>query len=179
MRQSVGCHYEKRKTKKVSLTIYILFRIVVSGGHYTAPVFELGCVFVMAVRHRQLCRNHLKGANSIMKLYITRDQAKGMFGGVKFELKARVELTGEESGLVSKYKADKEVLIQKEIKIPFTGKAIILDINIGSLVSGQEFKCKDIADILEYEKNVKEACESFKNYIEVMKSFGGEQVVNY
>jgi hypothetical protein len=114
-----------------------------------------------------------------MKLFIVRDQAKGFLGGVKFELRARVELTGEESQLVNKYKADKEVLLQKEIKIPFTSKMVVLDINIGSLVAGQTFKCKDIADILEYERNVKESCETFKNYIDVMKHFGGEEVIEY
>lgn len=114
-----------------------------------------------------------------MKLYITRDQSKGMLGGVKFELKARVELTSEEASLVEKYKVGKEVLLKKEIKIPFTGKAIVLDITIGSLVSGQTFKCNDIAEILEYERNIKESCESFKNYVEVMKHFGGEEVIQY
>jgi hypothetical protein len=114
-----------------------------------------------------------------MKLYITRDQAKGLLGGMKFELTARAELTPDESALVSKYKADKEVLLQKEIKIPFTGKAVVVDIHIGGLLSGQTFKCKDIADILEYEKNVKEACENFKRYIEVMKSFGGQELIEY
>lgn len=114
-----------------------------------------------------------------MKLFIVRDQAKGFMGGTKFELNAKVELTSEEAALVSKYKTDKEVLLQKEIKIPFTSKVVVIDINIGSLVSGQVFKCKDIADILEYEKNVKEACESFKNYLEVMKHFGGQEVIEY
>ena len=114
-----------------------------------------------------------------MKLFINRDQAKGLLGGTKFELIAKVELTGEESSLVSKYKVDKEALLQKEIKIPFTTKVMVLDINIGGLMQGQTFKCKDIADILEYEKNVKEACENFKNYIEVMKHFGGQEVIEY
>lgn len=114
-----------------------------------------------------------------MKLSITKDQAKGMFGGVKFELEAKVELTNEESELVKKYKADKEVLLKKEIKIPFTGRAIVLDITIGSLISGQAFKCNDIAEILEYEKNVKDSCESFKNYITVMKHFGGKEEFEY
>lgn len=114
-----------------------------------------------------------------MKLYITRDQAKGLLGGTKFELSAKVELTSEESALVSKYKADKEILLQKEIKIPFTSKSLVLDINIGGLMVGQTFKCKDIADILEYEKNVKEACGIFKNYLEVMKNFGGQEVIEY
>lgn len=114
-----------------------------------------------------------------MKLFIKRDQASGMFGGVKFELSAKVELTSAESDVIRKYKADKEVLLKKEIKIPLTGKAIILDITIGSLVGGQSFKCNDIAEILEYEKNIKESCEMFKNYIVVMSSFGGQEVVEF
>jgi hypothetical protein len=53
-----------------------------------------------------------------MQLRISRNQAAGMFGGVKFELKAQVQLTPAEAALVGKYKADKEVLLKKEIKIP-------------------------------------------------------------
>ena len=114
-----------------------------------------------------------------MKLYLTRNQAKGLMAGAKFDLEARVELTLEEAELVRKYKAEKEVLLKKEVKIPFTGRALVLDLTIGSLTAGQKFKCNDIAEILEYEKSVKESCESFKNYIEVMKSFGGEEVIKY
>lgn len=69
-------------------------------------------------------------------------------------------------------KADKMVLLQKDIKIPLTGRSIVLNITIGSLIAGQSFKCNDIAEILEYEKNVKDSCESFKNYIEIMRGFG-------
>ena len=114
-----------------------------------------------------------------MKLYITRDQAKRLLGGVKFELRARTELTNEEAELIIKYKADKEVLLHKEVKIPLTGRSIILNLTIGSLMNGQTFKCNDIAEILEYEKNIKESCEAFKNYLEVMKNFGGEEVIEY
>ncbi len=114
-----------------------------------------------------------------MKLFITRDQSKGLLGGTKFELSAKVELTNDEANLVKKYKADKEVLLKKEIKIPFTGRALELDIKIENLVTGQTFKCADVGDILETEKNVKEAAENFKKYIEVMKNFGGQEVIEY
>jgi len=110
-----------------------------------------------------------------MKLLITKDQAKGVFGGVKFELNAKVALTNEENELVRKYKAEKQVLLKKEVKIPFTGKAIMLDITIGSLVAGQAFKCEDVSEILEYENSIKESCSAFKRYLEVMKHFGGEE----
>lgn len=114
-----------------------------------------------------------------MKLHITKDQAKGMFGGIKFELAAKVTLTNEEAEIVRKYKADKQVLLKKEIKIPFTGRAFVLDLTIGSLVSGQTFKCEDVAEILEYENSVKESCAAFKNYLQVMKGFGGEEVFEF
>ena len=114
-----------------------------------------------------------------MKLFIARNQSKKMLGGASFELSARTELTSDEASLVKKYKADKMVLLQKDIKIPLTGRSIVLNITIGSLIAGQSFKCNDIAEILEYEKNVKDSCESFKNYIEVMRSFGGEEVIEF
>lgn len=114
-----------------------------------------------------------------MKLMITRDQAKGMFGGVKFQLDAKAELTSEEAAIVKKYKADKEVLVRKEVKIPLTDKVISLAITIDSLIAGQTFKCNDITEILETEKNVKEACETFKKYIMVMNHFGGQEVIEF
>ena len=114
-----------------------------------------------------------------MRLYINRDQGKGMLGGVKFEMSAKVQLTNEEAELVRKYKAEKEVLLKKEIKIPLTGRALVLNLTIGSLLNGQTFKCDDIAEVLEYEKNVKESCEAFKTYLEVMRNFGGQEVIEY
>jgi hypothetical protein len=114
-----------------------------------------------------------------MTLKIARNQAAGMFGGVKFELSAKAALTPEESSLISKYKVDKEVLLKKEIKIPLTGRSLLLDITIGSLVGGQNFKCNDIGEILEYEANIRESCQKFRNYLSVMQSFGGEEVVEY
>jgi hypothetical protein len=102
-----------------------------------------------------------------------------MFGGVKFELSAKATLTPEESALIGKYKADKEVLLKKEIKIPLTGRSLLLDITIGSLVGGQNFKCNDIGEILEYEASIRESCQKFRDYLTVMQSFGGEEVVEY
>jgi hypothetical protein len=113
-----------------------------------------------------------------MKLFITRDQARGLLGGVKFQLKARVELTDEEAQLVKKYKVERETLLKKKIEvlgIPLT----TIDLMIDSLTAGQTFKCNNIAEILVYEENVKEACKAFKSHLEVMRSFGGEEVIEY
>ena len=114
-----------------------------------------------------------------MRLVLRKNQAKKLMGGISFELQAIAELTDEERELVRKYKADKEILMKKEVKIPFTGRSLVLNITIGSLMMGQTFNCNDIAEILEYDKIVRESCESFKNYIEVMGSFGGEEVIEF
>lgn len=112
-----------------------------------------------------------------MKLVIQRDQAKKMLGGVSFELAAQVQLTPDEAELVKRYRADREVLLQKEVTIPLTGRSLSLALTIGSLTNGQTFKRNDIAEILGYEESVKNACQSFRAYLDVMRSFGGREVV--
>lgn len=114
-----------------------------------------------------------------MKLTISRNQSGKMLGGVNFELHASVQLTPHESDLVNRYKAGSQVLMKKEIRIPLTNRAVVLDITIGSLLNGQVFKSDNIGEILEYEENVKAACEQFKSYLEVMNSFGGSEVIEY
>jgi len=109
-----------------------------------------------------------------MKLVIARDQSKGLLGGNKFELTVRVQLTSEENDLVKKYKAGSEVLVVKEGL--FGGQK---PLTIGSLMEGQTFKCNNIAEILEYENSVKESCEAFKNYLELMRGFGGEETIEF
>lgn len=112
-----------------------------------------------------------------MKLLITRDQDKGLMGGISFFLKAQVELTNEEQELVKKYKAHKEILLSKNIQA--LGNTLTLNIKIGGLIEGESFKCKDISEILTTEANLKEACQNFKNYLEVMKGFGGQEIIQY
>ncbi len=63
-----------------------------------------------------------------MKLVLKRGQASKMLGGISFELSAKVELTSEENQLVKKYKAEREILLQKEIPIPFSKKSFALNI---------------------------------------------------
>jgi hypothetical protein len=118
-----------------------------------------------------------------MKLIISRDQvtAKGLLGGnrgVRFELKTRVELTDEEHEMVKKYGAGAEVLLRKTVK-PFWGKEFEVAITIGSLMTEETFRGDNIADIIAYEEGLREACGNFKSYLEVMRAFGGEEVVDY
>jgi len=112
-----------------------------------------------------------------MILKINRDQSKALLGGVNFELKAHVELSSEEAELIKRYKAHKEVLCFVD-KALF-GRKFTVEIKIGDLLDGQTFKCKDIAEILENEESVKEACSTLKNYLSVMKSFGGSDTYEF
>ena len=104
-----------------------------------------------------------------MKLIIKRDQDKGFMGGMSFILDTRVELTPEESELIKKYKAHKEVLMNQG------GRTY----TIRNLLDGQRDKCKDISTILNNEEVIKDVCKNFKTYLEVMASFGGEEVIEY
>ena len=52
-------------------------------------------------------------------------------------------------------------------------------LTIGSLVNGQRFKGSNIAEILAYEEAVKEGCKTFRTYLEVMRSFGGTETIEY
>ena len=109
-----------------------------------------------------------------MKLIIKRDQDKAFMGGMKFLISFKVELTPEESELIKRYKAHKEHLTYIErdgVEIP--------SLRIGDLINGVSYKTKDIITLLNNEEVIKEACRSFKNYLEVMASFGGEEIVEF
>jgi hypothetical protein len=114
-----------------------------------------------------------------VQLRLKRGQSSKMFGGVKFELTATATLTSEESSLINKYKVQDEVLTERQIKIPLTDRALIIKITIGSLVSGQTFKCNDISEVLHYEEEIKASCSKLRQLIEVMKTFGGEEVIEF
>jgi hypothetical protein len=104
-----------------------------------------------------------------MKLSIKRNQDKGLLGGISFVLEARVMLTPQEDELVKKYKAHKEVLYHRG-EYTYT---------INDLLGGVRDKCKDIQVLLNNEQVYKEACKTFKTLLQVMASFGGEEVFEF
>jgi hypothetical protein len=109
-----------------------------------------------------------------MKLIIKRDQDKAFLGGMNLFLECRVELTAEESELIKKYKAHRQPLTYRErkgVEIP--------GLRIEDLVRGVTYKTKDLDVLLNNEEVIKEACASFKNYLLLMKSFGGEEVIEF
>jgi len=112
-----------------------------------------------------------------MKLIIKRDQSakKGLFGGHKgmsFSLFTKVEINAEEQALIEKYKAGEQGLIWRSsegVDVPI--------LTIQQLIQGTTKDLRDVGALLDFEDEVKGACENFKNYLLVMASFGGEEIV--
>ena len=121
-----------------------------------------------------------------MKLLISRDQKKGLFGGkVKFMLKAKAELSTEEQDNVVKYKMGKTMLYtnMEDRGAGLLGLlsrvAMAIEITVDDLVNGKQVDCKDIVEMLALEEQVKEACQNFKNVLEAATSFGGEEIIEF
>ena len=115
-----------------------------------------------------------------MKLIIKRDQKAqtGLLGGHKgmtFILSCRAELTGEEQALVAKYKAEDHPLTFTTSR---DGTKMPSD-TVRSLMRGVTQELKDISVLLENEKVIRSACKDFKIFLDVMATFGGEQVIEY
>ena len=108
-----------------------------------------------------------------MKLIIKRDQAdqKSFFGrhkGVKFSLAYKVILSPKEYELVNKYKVAEEVLHTTK-----NGR----NITITDLMEGQQLIADDIKILFELESIVRGVAQDFKNYLDVLESFGGEEII--
>lgn len=115
-----------------------------------------------------------------MKLVIKRDQKAqtGLLGGHKgmiFLLSCRVELTPEEQELVKKYKAESHPLTFVTDR---EGNEVPKDTVI-SLMRGVTEEVKDITVLLNNEEVIKDACQGFKTLLDVMATFGGEEVIEF
>lgn len=112
-----------------------------------------------------------------MKLILTKDQSKGLMGGVSFEVKAQVQLTEEEKKLIQHYKLEKEILLQKRLIIWGQPTDHLIDVSVMNLLSGESYKCKSLEEVISYSDSLKEACKTLKIYLEIAKSFGGQEVI--
>lgn len=126
-----------------------------------------------------------------LKLKIRRNQAKGIVGGVAFNVHFIAELSSDAQRAVGHYRFGKTVLYQKplELKISFNiivalWRAIWLwltrsrwQITVNDLINGRTVKCKDILEVLEVEKDLRDAAEVFADILRAASWFGGEEVV--
>lgn len=114
-----------------------------------------------------------------MKLVIRRDQQaqKGVFGGHKgmtFLLSARVELNSGEQELVARYKAENHPLTF----VTHEGMQIAKD-TVADLMKGTSEEVSDITILLDNEEVIRDACRNFKALLDVMETFGGEEVIEF
>lgn len=113
-----------------------------------------------------------------MKLLLTKNQSKGMMGGVSFEVVAKVKLGDSEQNLIKNYKLDNEILFQKKM-VNIWGQPTdqLIDVRVKHLLSGQSYKCKRLDEVIGYSESLKSACATLKSYLEVASNFGGEEVI--
>jgi len=111
-----------------------------------------------------------------VKLIIKRNQKEkkdvfGAYKGVTFILNCRIELDSVEQELVSKYNASDQVLTYKESQDS-------PDLTLNQLINGVTAELDDIGVMMNKEEVIKKACESFKNRLMIMATFGGEEVID-
>lgn len=112
-----------------------------------------------------------------MKLVLTRNQAKGVMGGVSFEVRGQIQFSNEESDLVRHYKLDNEVLASKPLRVLGRDTGQIVEVKVRTLVNGDTFKAKDLGEVIGHTENLISACENLKTYLDVARKFGGQEVV--
>jgi hypothetical protein len=130
----------------------------------------------------------------VMQLKVRRAQKSGMLGGkVVFTLDVRAELSPDEKALVDRYKLWPEVVYSSDAananaermhagNVKAMG-AVLLDkvlkrfFTIKDLVSGQHIECKDLAEVLAAEEQVRVACANLQQYLAVATTFDGREEV--
>lgn len=116
-----------------------------------------------------------------MKLTIKRDQAdvKGIFGGhkgVSFSLYAKADITDDERALIERYKVNDYILASYELPIKGS-ESQGFNLSVDRLTRGATTETSSISALLELEEKIKSGCQNLKSLIEVMKTFGGEEVI--
>ena len=114
-----------------------------------------------------------------MKLIIKRNQEaqKGMLGGHKgvlFTLSYQLELTAEETALVQEYQLSGYPLTWNTVQ-----GTRMPDDTIGNMVTGRSQRLNDVTTLVRNEQIVKEACDQLPDLFEIVKTFGGEEVIEY
>ena len=114
-----------------------------------------------------------------MRLIVNRSQQaqKGMLGGHKgvlFTLGYRLELTVEEGELVREYKLQDYPLTWIDVQ----GQRVP-DATVGALLTGRSQTLNDVTTLLHNENVIKSACDALPPLFEVVRSFGGDEVIEY
>ena len=84
-------------------------------------------------------------------------------------------MTEEEKDLIAKYKAEYQPLTYTTDR---EGRDIP-QYTVNSLTAGITERIQDITVLLNNEEAIKEACKGFKTLLDVMSTFGGEDIIEY
>lgn len=124
-----------------------------------------------------------------MKLVLQKDQQqKGMMSKTTlYILRAKAELSKEGKENIDKYKAGNTVLysnmsesdLNSGLMKTLAKAATSINMTVNDLASGKTFEAKDIMEVMYIEEQIKTACLSFKELLEAMASFGGEEVFEF
>ncbi|MBU2496371.1 MAG: hypothetical protein KJ935_07750 [Candidatus Omnitrophica bacterium] len=88
-------------------------------------------------------------------------------------MQREVELTPEEDALIKKAKIGEYVLTSYKIHdVDFVLK-------VNGLISGMTSTVTNVQHLLDLEEEVKNSCQNLKLLLEVIESFGGEEVIDF
>lgn len=114
-----------------------------------------------------------------MRLLIQRSQSevRGMMGGskgFKFTLNCQLQLTQEELDIVQRYKlAEYPVTF-----VTIQGTQVPSD-TISKLLTGTSQTVTDVETLIGNEEVIKSACDKLPILFDVVRTFGGTQIVDY
>lgn len=115
----------------------------------------------------------------IVQLVIKREQApvKTLLGGhkgVEFTLAYWLVLNDEECELADRYKLGDYAVTWKN---PASGP--VPDDTIRNMMAGGRQTLTDVTTLLAKERAIKDGCDSLPRLFEIVRSFGGEEVIDY
>ncbi|MDM8567287.1 hypothetical protein QUF74_16770 [Candidatus Halobeggiatoa sp. HSG11] len=115
-----------------------------------------------------------------MKLIVKKEQhqsdKKSLFSGQKsilFSLFAKIEITQEEQELIDKYRVGDRGLIWATDS---DGDRFPI-LTVKKLVQGYTKDSGDINILITFEEELKSECKKFKAFLEIMESFGGDEII--
>jgi hypothetical protein len=114
-----------------------------------------------------------------VQLVINRSQqdVKGMMGGhkgVQFTLAYRLVLSDDEAALVQRYKLQDYALTWRTLQ-----GTRVADDTISNMVQGRTQTVRDVTTLLDNEEIVKGACDQLPSLFAVVRSFGGQEVIEF
>ena len=115
----------------------------------------------------------------IVQLVIKREQApvKSLLGGhkgVEFTLVYRLLLTDEECELADQYKLGDYPVTWKNLP---SGQ--VADDTLRDMVAGRSQTLTDVTTLVGNERAIKDACDSLPKLFEIVRTFGGQEVIDY